>query len=203
MRGGQQLRGLADMTTNVSAPLLLLWWYTATLGNRNPIHEQGKKKRKRWFKTHPERVTAPRGTYIFPPDQKNPRDIKLETKGRHHQWSHPSHSLSWPFPSSLSAPFPRFLRNDARIKAAPQEPPGKGKYTFFGKIPVFSVRVFDIHTRVRWGLVLFQGLFLSYRTVLGFFCVISLLSRSKTLVRGSLGISDAWTGLPHFCELFN
>lgn len=68
------VRGASSSEDLLTSPLtsqLLLWWYTATLGNRNPIHEQGK-KRKRWFKTHPERVTAPRGTSIFPPDQKTP-----------------------------------------------------------------------------------------------------------------------------------
>lgn len=198
--GGQQLRGLADITTNVSAPGLLLWWYTATLGNRNPIRRKGK-KRKRWFKTHPERVTSPRGTCIFPPDQKAPVTSSWKQKD-----DIISDLISLTLSVDLSPPHLvlRFLRNDARIKAAPQEPPGKGKYPFFGgKIPVFSVRVFDIHTRVRWGLVLFQGLFLSYRAF--FFGEISpsSLSRSKTPVRGSLGISDAWTGLLHFPELFN
>lgn len=46
----------------------------------------------------------------------------------------------------FSAPFSPFLRNNARIKAAS----GEDKiYILFGKIPVFSIRVFDTHARVR------------------------------------------------------
>lgn len=120
-------------------------------------------------KTHLSHPPPTQGTYIFPPNNK-PCDIQLETTQRHHQWSHRSHCWGWPF-TSLSAPFSRFLRNNAWIKAASWE----RKYTlFFGKIPVFSIRVFDIHARVRWGLVLVQGLFPSYRAF--FWCNLSLFT---------------------------
>lgn len=73
----------------------------------------------------------------------------------------------------LSPHFVLLFLVSSGITCESKPPLGKENLLFFGKIPVFSIRVFDIHAGVRWGLVLFQGLFLSYRA---FFCAISLFT---------------------------
>lgn len=144
MRGGYWFRGFADITAHGSSSdgTQQLW--------KIEIQSTNRETEKTLIQNSSRVCNGSLWDAYFSSQQKNPRDIKLKTKGRHHQWSQLSHCLSRPFPSPLSAPFSRFLRNDARIKAAPQEPPGKGKYSLFGKIPVFSVRVFDIHTDEGW-----------------------------------------------------
>lgn len=157
--------------------------------HRNSIHEWGKKKKT--LMQNPSSVCngTPTGLTFFLPTT-NPVTSSWKQNN-----DIISDLIALTVGVDLSPHLVLLFLISSGITRKSKPPLGKENLLFFGKIPVFSIRVFDIHAGVRWGLVLFQGLFLSYRA---FFCAISLFTFPfpELPLKGSLGISDA-------CELFH